>query len=142
MDSLANCPFCGGEADLIDMSDEYEGEYWVAHQCPSGASAETYSYETAAEAIAAWNTRYHSEFEETVIKAWKEIKDYQERTCKPHGEWERVSQTQEIRHIYCDCGEYLGMDRRNSLPFGIECKADMPNYCPQCGAKVIGGNDA
>lgn len=123
MDSLANCPFCGGEADLIDMSDEYEGEYWVAHQCPSGASAETYSYETAAEAIAAWNTRA-------------------ERTCKPHGEWERVSQTQEIRHIYCDCGEYLGMDRRNSLPFGIECKADMPNYCPSCGAKVIGGNDA
>lgn len=80
-------------------------------------------YDTEAEAIDAWNTRA-------------------ERTCKPHGEWERVSQTQEIRHIYCDCGEYLGMDRRNSLPFGIECKADMPNYCPQCGAKVIGGNDA
>lgn len=57
MTELLPCPFCGGEADLIDMSDAYEAEYWVAHQCPSGASAETYSYETAAEAIAAWNNR-------------------------------------------------------------------------------------
>lgn len=63
MSDLKPCPFCGGEADLIDMSDEYEGEYWVAHQCPSGASTETYSYETAAEAIAAWNTRVAYEME-------------------------------------------------------------------------------
>lgn len=70
------------------------------------------------------------------VKDWEHFEP--KRTCKPYGKWERVSQTQEVRHIYCDCGEYLGMDRRDSLPFEIECKADMPNYCPNCGAKVVG----
>ena len=123
MAELLPCPFCGGEADLIDFSDEYEGECWVAHQCPSGAAAETYSYETAAEAIAAWNSRYHSEFEKTVIKAWKEIQEYKERTCKNVSDdlcWFECSSCK------CTCsvdwwGGGLGE----------------PNYCPNCGAKVL-----
>lgn len=58
-------------------------------------------------------------------------------TCTPHGEWERLSQTQEVRHLYCDCGEHLGKDERESFPFAIEWKADLPNYCSNCGAKVL-----
>lgn len=53
MSELLPCPFCGGEADVID----YDDECWVAHQCANGTAVETDSYETVNEAIAAWNTR-------------------------------------------------------------------------------------
>lgn len=53
MSELLTCPFCGGEAGVID----YDDECWVAHQCVNGTSVETESYETANEAIAAWNRR-------------------------------------------------------------------------------------
>ena len=59
MSELLSCPFCGGEADVID----YDDECWVAHQCANGTSVETNSYETEAEAIAAWNTRAAYEME-------------------------------------------------------------------------------
>lgn len=97
--------------------------------------------EQVREAIEANSWAETSTIREFNDSSWQAIADElnnrAERTCKPYGEWERVSQTQEIRHIYCDCGEYLGMDRRNSLPFEIEYKADMPNYCPNCGCKVV-----
>jgi hypothetical protein len=59
-----------------------------------------------------------------------------ERTCKPHGEWERVSQTQEVRHLVCDCGEELGMEERGTLPWRYHHMASLPNYCPECGARI------
>ena len=54
MSELLPCPFCGGEADVID----YDDECWVAHQCANGTSVETNSYATEAEAVEAWNTRH------------------------------------------------------------------------------------
>lgn len=56
--------------------------------------------------------------------------------CTPHGEWERVSQTQEVRHVYCECGRELGMDRRDSFPFERTHLFAMPNYCQECGRKI------
>lgn len=99
MTELLPCPFCGGEADLIDISDEYEGEYWVAHQCANGTSVETNSYDTEAEAIAAWNSRA-------------------ERTCR------NISGKNWWAFECSECGEMI--------------EQGVPEYCPSCGAKVVG----
>ncbi len=58
-------------------------------------------------------------------------------TCKPHGEWERASQTQEVRRLVCDCGEELGMEERGTLPWRYHHRASLPNYCPNCGRKMV-----
>ena len=65
-----------------------------------------------------------------------ELNELRSRTCEPHGEWERLSQTQEVRHLYCDCGVWLGKDERDSFPFRIERKAELPNYCSNCGRRI------
>ena len=121
MSELKPCPFCGEQVQMGVNRESTVREYYIGcMNCHIRLYKIGYKrFYTEAEAIAAWNSRA-------------------ERTCKPYGEWERVSQTQEVRHIYCGCGEYLGMDRRNSFPFEIEYKADLPNYCPNCGCKVVG----
>ena len=123
MTELLPCPFCGGEATIRhDSTDaEYWGweEWWVEcinTQCKMQPESGR-TFDTEAEAIAAWNTRYHSEFEKTVIKAWQEIKEYQERTCKP------VEKDGVMRCSECD------------YPLGI---MSVPAFCAGCGAKVIG----
>lgn len=57
--------------------------------------------------------------------------------CTPHGEWERLSQTQERRRMYCDCGYELGVDKRDSFPFERTEYAPMPRFCPECGVKLV-----
>jgi len=58
MSELKPCPFCGGEA--VVMIDGRSGKWTFHHDgkpnCPA-AYAHYASYETEAEAIAAWNTR-------------------------------------------------------------------------------------
>lgn len=56
--------------------------------------------------------------------------------CVPHGEWESISQTQEVRHVFCDCGYELGMDECDSWPFRSTRLFAMPNYCQECGRKI------
>jgi DNA-directed RNA polymerase subunit RPC12/RpoP len=58
-----------------------------------------------------------------------------ERVCVPHGEWKPISQMQEVRRMYCDCGHELGMDEHDSF-FGTRLFA-MPRYCPECGRKLV-----
>lgn len=120
MTELLPCPFCGGEAKLYSVgtgSPHYGHYHQVVCQGCLTASGAYWSGEQSA--IDAWNTRYHSEFEKTVIKAWKEIKDYTERTCKNVDEYARAG--------FFICGN-CGFGEN-----GIELT---PNYCPSCGAKV------
>ena len=56
--------------------------------------------------------------------------------CTPHGEWKSISQTQEVRHVFCECGFELGMDRRDSFPFECTKLFAMPNFCSECGRKI------
>ena len=56
--------------------------------------------------------------------------------CTPHGEWESISQTQEVRHVFCDCGYELGMDERDSWPFKSTRLFAIPNFCQECGRKI------
>ena len=113
MDELKPCPFCGGEAELITLRDGLGQicECWVAHTCANGMSVETNSYDTEAEAISAWNTRA-------------------ERTC---------------RVIACyDTSDVDGSNSNAEWYFALTCGCELywdeeepPNYCPNCGAKVI-----
>ena len=59
-----------------------------------------------------------------------------EEVCVPHGEWERISQTQEAREMHCICGHWLGTDRRGSIPFDYVHLFEMPRYCPSCGRRI------
>ena len=56
--------------------------------------------------------------------------------CIPHGEWESISQSQEVRHVFCDCGYELGMDERDLWPFRSTRLFAMPNYCQECGRRI------
>ena len=114
--TLKPCPFCGGEA-VVQKSWER-----VLIECDCNAKYGHGAYvveRTEAEAVEAWNTRYHSVFEETVIKAWEEIKSYQERTCS-------IVEHPELPYPVCsDCGAVQPDD------FTVY-------FCWSCGAKVVG----
>lgn len=66
---LLPCPFCGAEANLVDMNTEKDQcfiPYWV--QCANCLKCEdmpmTAEYKTKEEAINAWNTRMFYEEDE------------------------------------------------------------------------------
>ena len=133
-EELKPCPFCGGEAEIrtrkVHHSDWFGKNYRAMYRARCKSCGATVGKLAACE--------YHRD--ERTGSEWGAIVEWNaraERTCKPQGEWERVSQTQEIRHVYCECGEYFGADERDSFPFAIETKAYLPNYCPNCGAKVV-----
>ena len=64
--------------------------------------------------------------------------DPQERTCHPKGDWKPVSQTQKARRLVCDCGYELGVDRKDAAPFDLSIMCELPNFCPNCGARLVG----
>ena len=88
--TLKPCPFCGGEAHIWNSGYYYHGKCW---KCNAGISGNGFT--TAAEAIAAWNTRA-------------------ERTCKNGDDHKTVwficsvcGYTQKLSHTrsYCpNCG--------------------------------------
>lgn len=80
---------------------------------------------------------FHDFTDELCDRIAELIEPEPERTCKPHGEWERTSQLQECRRVLCDCGHELGMDTRRGFPIKIVDFCELPNYCPNCGAKVV-----
>ena len=65
-----------------------------------------------------------------------------ERTCHPKGDWKPVSQTQKVRRLVCDCGYEFGVDRENASPFDISIMCELPNFCPNCGARITRGGDS
>ena len=120
---LELCPFCKGEAFY---NPEYNGGCVECRECGAKGPYKR----TEAEAIAAWNTRadYHG-YEQAAIEAWESIKAWNsraERTCKQE---ERGWGTE-------------GDHARVWLTCGHDCMVptvqDLPNYCPNCGAKVVG----
>lgn len=110
MSELLPCPFCGGEARIFHFSSAIRDEVWRA-VCDKPFCAQGPDGYTEAEAIAAWNTRA-------------------ERTCK----WElEHSGTLYDKWRCSKCG-YLFVEPRCDQGY-----TDLePNYCPWCGAKVVG----
>ena len=108
MSELLNCPFCGGEAELIEYGFvDYITLYVVA--CTNddcNMTVDTGSYANPREAIETWNTRA-------------------ERTCK-------------VDDIVPDNWEYKVWSFELSCGHDYEStQREPPNYCPNCGAKVI-----
>ena len=126
-DELLPCPFCGGEAD------EYEGDYGNGIYClKCGAMvgepihldyqiAERVTYEQAATA---WNRRSVTA---SAVYGYKAA----ERTCH------RVDVNGYGFRFECsECG-YV------AITHNCETRLDeLPNYCPNCGARVVGGEGA
>ena len=131
--TLALCPFCGGEAETLTAESMYGGYLFgiMCNDCRSRGDV----YDTEAEAIAAWNTRvdYHG-YEQAAIEAWESIKAWNsraERTCTmetDHDELEVIAYSHEDTWAYmCSACEWsFRYDR------GIK-----PNYCQNCGRKCI-----
>ena len=130
MTELKPCPFCGGEARVFHFSSAIRDEVWRA-VCDKLFCAQGPDGYTEAEAIAAWNTRVertcyadevtHRDCKYSVNRGWRE------RTCKEFGSV-RVWQSCNVWSHELSCGHEV--DTLESEP---------PNYCPFCGAKVIGG---
>ena len=106
---LLPCPFCGGEARLICSAPDWYFPACMNREC---ACDWTDSYQTKAEAIAAWNSRA----ERTCVK----FPSLTEQTCivrrkgfeAEFGYW-RCSE--------CNCENFEGA-----------------RYCMGCGRKVVG----
>lgn len=108
MTELKPCPFCGGEAKF----NMYRTTCSVdCQECRIGTYQVT--LDDYKSAIAAWNNRY-------------------ERTCR------NVSKWPDERLECSECGSIADYASYEDEPFVmVDGVADIPNYCPNCGAKVV-----
>ena len=62
-----------------------------------------------------------------------------ERTCNVIFRSHEMSQTQTVLVKSCSgCGFEFGTETKNTFPFEVTINSiSIPNYCPNCGAKVI-----
>ena len=156
MDNLLPCPFCGGEAYVLERPHVIDMRYSVGcndDEC-RGFIGLSWLYKTEAEAIEEWNTRvYYEATTEAVTPEMLSAAGYvKERTCF----------ADEVTHRDCKYSVNRGWRERTCEEYGsvrvwqscnvwsheLSCghevdtlEREPPNYCPNCGAKVIGGND-
>lgn len=118
MPELKPCPFCG---ETEDLSKNSCGSWDVG--CTNGKCAmcaRSFGFDTKEEAIKAWNTRA-------------------KRTCNVVFRSHELSQTQTALVKSCSlCGFEFGTEIKNTFPFEVTINSiSIPNYCPNCGAKVV-----
>ena len=60
-------------------------------------------------------------------------------TCEPKWTLQGKTQTQEFWRCDCgNCGHEFGIEIRESYPLKMTVgKVDVPNFCPNCGRKVV-----
>lgn len=132
MSELKPCPFCGGEAQVQHQSRELYGDAvdWYGVYCKKQFCGYVSGQSTEAEAVAAWNTR--SDDYKQAAEYWQRMYEqaFAERTChdvKPS-----------LPYFKCDS---CGMEDMGGTELWIQdgfYRSQKPNYCPNCGAKVVG----
>lgn len=120
MSELLPCPFCGGEAELTGFD---APEFWVwCPNCKASADAHT----SKGGAIEAWNTR--ADDYRQAAEYWQRMYEeaFVERTCKS------VNVNGYAFRFECSLCGYV------AIVHNCEIRLDeLPNYCPNCGAKVV-----
>ena len=108
MSELKPCPFCWGEANMVDEGSECAPDrFWACCPNPSCFVEGTGVYSTEEKAAEAWNARW-------------------ERTC--HDSYDG-------REFGCsECGAVAHLLIRDEAG---EWQRAMPDRCPACGAKVV-----
>lgn len=117
MSELKPCPFCGGRQTYR----KHDGGVWLTttnHKrgCIMRDALAFVAFNTEAEAVAAWNTRA----ERTCEDVNEEDNDF---TCSECG-----------ASMYTQIDDCWTMIARGGLCDDV---IEKPNYCPNCGAKVI-----
>lgn len=135
MTELLPCPFCGGEARLSKDAFGNTILEWVycmscGAQCGNGY--------TEAEAIAAWNTRAERVGERKTINKTGDFVTHDsraERTCRIVKTWSDSDYVDGWRYRCSECGCFIPVNERDPETGDVISAA---NYCPNCGAKVVG----
>ncbi len=135
MSELLSCPFCGGEATVERIGKS--GYFYVA--CNTAYCCDFGRFDTEAEAIAAWNSRadYHG-YEQAAIEAWESIKAWNsraERTCRIVKTWSDSDYINDWNYRCSECRGFIPVNERDPETGDVISAA---NYCPNCGAKVVG----
>lgn len=124
-DELKVCPFCGGDARIHSkvLAEGFDSGYWaVCDECGKG---DTLPHESEEEAAAAWNAR-------------AAVTDEQFAMAVHDGR--ALQRVRECHMVSVSLYDEEGVD-------GIECDEcgwsdvhewydPMPEFCPECGAKV------
>ena len=153
--TLRECPFCGGEADEYQQDD---GMWRIV--CKSCYGEMRGSHRKLNRE--AWNTRTHGTLTAEQVRdaierhstwvignnrcfhngAYEEIADELNATLgsttyDPKWTLQGETHTQEFWRCECgNCGYEFGTEDRSSFPFKVTIdKVDVPNFCPECGAK-------
>ena len=142
MKDLKPCPFCGGEAELHPTYDmdtgEVDGWFTWCNNDRCECKPETNEHFTEAEAIAAWNTRAERVGERKTINKTGDFVTHDsraERTCRIVKTWSDSDYVDGWRYRCSECGCFIPVNERD-LETGDVISA--ANYCPNCGAKVVG----
>jgi len=123
---LKPCPFCGGEAEIIQRKVHHSD--WFGKNYRTMYRAKCKSCGAAVGKLAA--CEYYRD--ESTGDEWGAIVDWNaraERTCRPTEEY------------CCQCGQDLVLCDMGIGQNGGAVELDPPilfNYCPSCGAKVVG----
>lgn len=113
---LKPCPFCGGEAEALSfavLSPTIHGvTSVVCTECAAGIEVDTAEL-WLHDAAWYWNTRAERTCHDanTRFDAW---------TCSE-----------------CKCTQLLMFDDFGEPTLSVDGVADVPHYCPNCGAKVV-----
>lgn len=118
---LKPCPFCGGEAYMVDAEIDGRAHYIV--KCGTCYCTSGVMQLSRPEAVAAWNRRA-------------------ERTCRmvevETGELADYSDTDEVIFHCAACHAERGV---LSYDEDGNVYSARPEYCPNCGARVVADDD-
>lgn len=124
---LLPCPFCASDNVRIAVTMH---ESWYYGECES-CGGRTDFYDSQAEAIAAWNTRVDDYRQ--AAEYWKRMYEetFAERTCKVAACYD----TADVDSCGSNAEWYFAFTCGDELYWD---EPEPPNYCPNCGAKVVG----